>query len=265
MRHPSGMTLSDFRTRQVLADLGRVNLSRPIADPWAVANAVTATPELRRAAIAVILRDAVANDTPALALEGLWERHRTITTAAAAPVRAALMVAFDHLRRRGNVGEVCTPTAEELATCPAARIEAALITIARQMSAVDLDHVARADYGCDADRHRSALHDLLADPRVSYPPDDRWYPAEVVGLVSHVPGDPGHIPCLAIVLLDALRTGDLHGNASFRLEQQFGDIDRLPRIARHTFLAAFRHLYEVHPTWDPALAGGAVLPWVDLS
>jgi hypothetical protein len=264
MRPPAGMTLLDFRTRQVLADLGRVNLPRPIVDPWTVANAVKATPELRCASIAVILQGAVTDDTPVLALEGLWTRHRTIITAAAAPVRAALTVAFDHLRRRGKVGEICTPMAEELATCPADRIEAALIAIARQMTAVDLDHVARADYGCDTDRHRAALYALLADQRVSYPPDDRWYPAEVVELVSHVPGDPGHISCLAIVLLDALRTGDLHGNASFRLEQQFNAIARLPRIARDTFLAVFRHLYEVHPAWDPALAGGAVLPWVDL-
>ena len=131
------------------------------------------------------------------------------------------------------------------------------------MTADERDHVARADYGSDVARHRTALEVLLADPAVAYPPGEYWYPAEVVELVAHVPGSPGYIPCMAIVLLDALRTGDRSGNAVFHLENQWAELEALPRRPRDAFFAAFRHLYESDPAWSPAVPAPFTLPWSD--
>lgn len=261
---------ADFRTRQVLADLDRVLGLRPISDFWSPA--VDPAPELSDlcAATAVLLRDLVETGALDPALEDLWATHRSTLGAAPASVRAALMNGFDHLRHGGQAPEICAPTPEEQITWPLERVESALISIARQMTPEERDHVARADYGCDAARHREALEVLLRGSRMAYPPGEVWFPAEVVELVSHVPGQPGHVPCLAIVLLEALRTGDRHGNASFRFEQQFSEVAGLHPPACAAFFAAFRHLFEAERDWNPSLTGGSLpldqstIPWTDL-
>ena len=176
--------------------------------------------------------------------------------------------------RRGvcRCGEdgTCQPAPQDCITQPRADLERALIALARQMTPAEIDHIARADYGCDVARHHAALLTLLADPHVACPPGEAWYPAEVVELVSHVLGTPGHMPCLAIVLLDALRTGDLHGNAEFRLANQFAELLALPQPARSVLLAAFRHIYETERNWNPSVPAAEIpidqttLPWVTL-
>lgn len=132
------------------------------------------------------------------------------------------------------------------------------------MTAAEIQHVARADYGRDEARHRTALQVLLDDPALAYPEGEVCYPAEVVELASHVPGKPGHVPCLAIVLLDALRSADLQRNAAFRLEQQHDSIATLPPGRRDPLLAGFRHLYESVPHWSPSIPAPYTLPWVSV-
>lgn len=261
---------AEFRERQVLADLQRVAAPLSVPDPWAAIYAPDATPGSRAAAVAVLMQLILETGTPDPATEDLWLTHRRDFLAQPAPVRAALMNGLDLLRQRGLVPETCRPRPEDCITLPRSGLESALVALARKMTPEEIDHVARADYGCDAARHHEALTTLLADPRLAYPPGDFWYPAEVVELVSHVPGEPGHLPCMAIVLLDALRTGDLHGNAEYRLYSQLKEVLALPEPARSVLVAAFRHLYETERDWNPSMAGGslpidqATLPWTDL-
>jgi hypothetical protein len=264
MRH------TDFRERQVLADLQRVAAHLSLSDPWSALIAPDANAKLRSAATSVLLQLMIETDTADPAAEDIWLTFRQDFHAQPAPARAALMNGFDRLCRLGLAPETCQPALGDCVTHRRAELEQALIALARQMTPIEIDHIADADYGNDADRHRAALSALLADPRVSYPPGDFWYPAEVVELVSHVPGAPGHVPCLAIVLLDALRTGDLHGHAEFRLGNQFTELLTLPEPARAVLLAAFRHIYETERTWSPSvpLVGLPIdqttQPWVTL-
>ncbi len=252
------MKHADFRERQVLADLGRVAPPESAPDPWAAVFAPDGWPETRAAATAVLLQLIPETSTPDQTAEDLWLAYRQDLLTQPAPIRAALMNGFDHLRRRGLVAETCQPLPEDCITHPRADLEQAPIALARQMTPAEVDHTARPDYGNDAAQHRAALATLLADTRVTYLPGEFWYPAEVVELVSHVPGAPGHVPCLAIILLDALRTGDLHGSAGFQLQNQFAEILALPQPARSVLLAAFRHIYEAERNWNPSVPAAAL-------
>ena len=255
---------ADFRTRQVLADLARIPGAGIIADPWTVAFGVETRPADLWASLAGIVQLVMDAGSPDPALDDLWLLHRKAVTAAPAPIRAALMNGVGHLRTFGLVELAGAPAANHLITTPLRKLAPALVAIARRMTRDEREQVARADYGCDVARHRAALEVLLDDPAVAYPEGEYWFPAEVVELVSHVPGKPGHVPCLAIVLLDALRSGDRQGNAEFRLEQQFAEIAALEPQVRDMFFAAFRHLYESDPGWSPAVPAPFTLPWVSL-
>lgn len=129
------------------------------------------------------------------------------------------------------------------------------------MTGAEMAHVARADFGSDAQRHRQALTALLADATMTRPPGATRFPAAVVELVSQVPGQPRHVPCLAIVLLDAMRDADARGTAAARLETPFAEIARLRPAARDALFAGFRHLYETKRDWSPALPAPFTLPW----
>jgi hypothetical protein len=237
----------DFRTRQVLADLAQAIAVTPAGDDLVGA--------------AQRLRQAVAMAPETGDLTELWPMQADRFRRARAPVRAALMNAVARLQRGGQLPEGIAPTPEDLRSEPLTAIAPRLLALARTLDPAAIAHIARADYGHDADRHRQALVALLADPAMAYPPGDRWFPAEVVELVSHIPGQPGHVQCLAIVVLDALRDGDRHGNAVYRLENQYAEIARLPPSAREPLYAGFRHLYEDAPHWSPSIPAPFVLPW----
>jgi hypothetical protein len=260
---PYRMLSDDFRTRQAQADLDRAAGKGPQPDAFEVAfNPATAAEGLWPAA-ATLLRQALADRCYDPFLIDLWLQRQTDIRAAPAPVRAALMNGFHRLCDLQLLPEDCEPTAPDLVTLPRENIEPALKTLARAMTLQEIDHVSRADYGYKADQHRKALVELLASPEIAYPPGEYWFPAEVVELVAHVPTSPGYIPCMAILLLDAVRNRDRMENATFRLERQWTFLEALPQRARDAFFAAFRFLYETGPCSSANLPEPFTLPWVE--
>lgn len=255
----------DFRTRQVLADLGRVPGFGTVADPWAAAFDPDTRPTDRWPSLAAVLHLIIETGEPDPVLADLWDLHRKALASAPSPIRAALMNGAQRLSYLGLADLVDPPTLSDLLTTPLRPLAPPLIAIARRMTPEERDQVARADYGCDVARQRAALEVLLNDPAVDYPPGEFWYPAEVVELVSHVPGTPGHVPCLAIVLLNALRTEDGQGHAEFCLARQWAAIAGLDPAVRNAFFAAFRHLYESLDHWPPSVPEPFTLPWVTLT
>ncbi|WP_137110009.1 hypothetical protein [Rhodobacter sp. SY28-1] len=257
------MFADDFSSRQALADLERAAGGDPLADDTSAAFDRAALPDRVWAATASLLWQAMAGGRRDPFLEDIWDQWQAELLAAPAPIRAALMNGFQRLRDLGLLEERCKPLPDHRVTHPRSSVDAALKTIARAMTLPEMDHIARADYGMDVARHRDALVALLADPDVAYPPGEFWYPAEVVELVAHVPKSTGYIPCMAIVLLDALRTGDMQDNATFRLQGQWAELFALPQRARDSFLAAYRHLYETDILGSPNLPKTFTLPWVE--
>ncbi len=255
------MDASDFRTRQALADLRMVRgLSRADRLGPTILNAKDET-ALCAAAAETIISSLESGTCDAL-LADLWEVRSERLGRAPPPIRAALVNGLQRLVELGLFQGADVTQLSERVTLPRRLVESALIRIGRKMSADEIEHVARADYGCDVVRHRTALRAVLDHPELAYPDGEAWYPAEVVELVSHVPGQPGHVPCLAIVLLDALRTGDAQGNAEYRLQQQFTELSELGSDLRDPLFAAFRHLYESVPHWSPPVPAAFTLPWV---
>ncbi|MFM7335511.1 MAG: hypothetical protein ACKO2N_09600 [Tabrizicola sp.] len=257
------MFAADFSSRQALADLERATGGDPLADDTSAAFDRAAPPDQVWAATASLLWQAMASRRNDPFLEDIWGQRQAELLAAPAPIRAALMNGFQRLCDLGLLEARCRPLPDQRVTHSRTDVDSALKTIARAMTLPEMDHISRADYGMDVARHRDALVALLHDPEVAYPKGDFWYPAEVVELVAHVPKSTGYIPCMAIVLLDALRTGDMQDNATFRLEGQWAELLALPQRARDAFLAAYRHLYETDILGSPNLPEAFTLPWVE--
>jgi hypothetical protein len=254
---------SGFRTRQALADLDRAAGVGPPPGSFEVAFDPATAPERLWSAAATLVRQALADGCHDPSLIDLWLQRQADTRAAPAPIRAALMNGFARLCDLQLLPEDCEPKAADLITFPRESIEPALKTLARAMTLQEIDHVSRADYGHKADRHREALVELLASPEIAHPPGEYWFPAEVVELVAHVPTSPGYIPCMAILLLDAVRDGDRMGNAGFRIGSQWAFLDALPQRVRDAFFAAFRYLYETGRHWSADVPEPFTLPWVE--
>ena len=236
----NGTDPTGFRARQILADLGRVAApGAPDATAAAAARILTAS----------ITGRAVADDDWSQARQGRGFRSQP------APIRAALLNGVDCLRALGKLSQTAPLRPEELTTRPRAEVEATLIGLARTMTQGDIEHIARADFGTEVDRNRAELLALMQDEQLSQP-----LPA-VVEMVASVPGQPGHAACLALVLLQALRTGDAEGKAAMRLEMQYADISRLNHSARDMLMTGFRHLYETSRDWSPDLPLVFTLPW----
>jgi hypothetical protein len=258
------MLTNDFRSRQALADLERACGGDPLAGDSTAAFDSEAAPDRVWAAAAQLLWTALTFGEVDPFLADIWDQRRSTLLAAPPQVRAALMQGFRLLRDHRLAEGIEPPTPCELVTLPWQEVETGLIRIGRQMTPAEMDHVARADYGCDVARHRAALQALLDDPQLAYPEGEVWYPAEVVELVSHVPGQPGHVPCLAIVLLNAVRTEDDRGEADYRMANQYAAIAELAPKVKDPFFAAFRHLYESNVHWTSQVPASFTLPWVTL-
>ncbi|MCB1357720.1 MAG: hypothetical protein KDK53_14910 [Maritimibacter sp.] len=126
---------------------------------------------------------------------------------------------------------------------------AALLPLARRLTAEERAEISAADYGCDIARHRAALDALLATTACRFP--DHWFPAEVVELTAHVPKAPGFAGCSALVLANAIYDDDHVDHASFRWHQHRHAYPRLKANEAGPLLRGFRYLYEALPDWDP--------------
>lgn len=276
----------DFRTFQVVTDLQRIHRflgegtltqiaqgdkthfielqpylnTRPSAIPDPMSKATmdnvwhaATSPELHVSAFltatSVLLLDAIFRVTDARDMVWLLEEYRKRFNAADPRVRAALMHGFDKTMEFTKFKKEDRPTQPELLTNDLASVEAFLTPIAKAMTVEEIDEVAEADRGYDAQRHKQALVNMLQGASVSFPKGDNWFPAEVVELISHVPSAPGHIPCTAIVLLDAIRSSDDLSHAEFRFKSQWKDYYEMPIPIKIAFYAALRYLYETDERW----------------
>lgn len=166
------------------------------------------------------------------------------------PTRAAFGNAFKLLAEKRLLAEYPLLYRIDMLSKDQAEIEPGLLVLARTVQDY-LEPISQADYGDLANEHKRALEDMLRSDFRKFPTKQRWIPMEVLELVSHVPSDQGHVPALAIVLLEALHNDDGYGNVQFRWEHQKDEILGMPPKIRDPFLAAFKYFHE--------LDGGACL------
>ncbi len=202
-----------------------------------------------RLATILLLRDALSSNDFAQDLEDVWQGGQQVFREADRSLRAAIMNGFEQLRMTGRISEVVRPRKDDLLSLSRDEVRAMLDPIARGMSQVEMEFISKADYGEDAEEHLAALKDVLARDVLTFEKDEYWFPLEVVQLVSHVPGTGAHIRCLALILLDALETNDMRGDADYRFENQWSQIQEMPREFCIPVMAAFRWLYETDRDW----------------
>jgi hypothetical protein len=157
------------------------------------------------------------------------------------------------LRRAVDLGLMAldTPPGADGVTRPAEAIAEPLLRIARAMRPDELDAVALADYGNDAERHLAALKDVIRNRAGLFPEGEAWFPAEAVERVAHDPEAPGFEGCTALMLVNVLAQGALQGDVSFRWQHLAPAYTSLRPSARDPVLAAVRYLYETDPTFAP--------------
>ncbi|WP_143534385.1 hypothetical protein [Roseovarius albus] len=200
-------------------------------------------------ATCLLLLDRFENPDRSSDFEWEWDECADIYRSAPAPIRSALMNGFEVARQYDLVSEQIRPTKGDLTTYSTSEIIAPLLDIARALTNEERAEIATADYGCNIDKHRSALDALLnsADCRFH----DSWFPTEVVSLVAYVSGATGFEGCSALILANAIYNNDNSDSASYRWQSnKFSYLD-LPLAAGKPIISAFRHLYETITDWDP--------------
>ncbi|MCG3267820.1 hypothetical protein [Yoonia sp. I 8.24] len=221
----------------------------------------------RSTATAAILLHHIETRKHDTVLGEYWSENLSLYRASAAQIRAAIAHGFAYLNAYGVIELPAAPDTDDLRSVSRQSVESALTNIASQLLGPAIETISKADYGDCAAQHKRALEDLLSRNFEDVLLTDRWYPMEVIELTSHVPTSLGGIPCTAIVLLDAIRTNDNYGSASFRLERHAEFFCGLAEPQYSAFWAAFRFLYENDPFWADSMPSrkfdpAALMPWV---
>ena len=200
-------------------------------------------------AVVVLLADLLQGGQPAPLLAEVWPRALIRSQDWADTLRAALA---NGLRRAGELGLLVLdrpPGDADGLTRTKEAVVVPLLRMARAMTVADLLAVAQADRGQDVERHLAALRQITLPMEGVFPAGETWFGVEVVELVSHVPGSVGHAGCTAILLLNAVATGDCMGWFDFRWIRQWPQYLALPPASREPVLAGLRYLYESDPTF----------------
>ncbi|WP_422030842.1 hypothetical protein [Roseovarius sp.] len=167
------------------------------------------------------------------------------------PVRAAL---FNGMREAVAGLGPAHPSISEAECLSRSRAEvcAALCALARAAGPEERRAVAMADYGNGWEQHLSRLNDVIdARACVIAEQDGGWFPLETVQLKSHCPGEPGHVPALAVLLVTSIHNGDQFGDIAFRWGCQAAEWRALPEVERRALMDGVRHVYESLPDWEP--------------
>lgn len=200
-------------------------------------------------ATCMILLDRFENPEHGSEFDWEWDAFSDLYRSAPAKIRAAIMNSLRNAQNCDLVHPDISIDAQDCLTNKREEVVAPLLTLAQSLTPKERIEIAKADYGYEVDIFLAALNDLLASDDCRF--RDSWYPAEVVELVSHVPGTIGFEGCTALVLANAIYDGDGVGNASFRWEGLGSTYQDLRLEVRTPFLRAFRHLYEEVPDWAP--------------
>ena len=221
-------------------------------------------------AVVVLLADLLQSRTPAPLLADVWPEAVLRLPYWPDTLRAAVANGLVRARELGLI-VLDPPDAALCLTRPADDIAGHLLQIARSMRPDELQAVAQADYGNDAQRHLDALRACISRRDGIFLPDEGCDPSEVVELVAHGPGQPGHPGCTAILLLNVLQTGDLQDWFGFRWPAQAPAYCALKPSQRDPILAGIRYLYETDAhfldgatvDFNRAHTAGLTIPVVD--
>ncbi len=179
-----------------------------------------------------------------------WDAFQERYREAPSPVRAALMNGFRCAHRLKLVKLDHLPGGTDLRTYDEDDLRRLLKIIARSMTDELRETVVEMAPEVIREVHRKALDNCLRGSCL-LSEFGSWFPAEVVEQVSLDPGHPAYAACTALMILDAIETGDSQGKMAFRYEEHADGYILLPTEIRVPLLAGMRHLHEMESDWQP--------------
>ena len=179
-----------------------------------------------------------------------WEAFQERYCEAPSPVRAALMNGFRCAHTMRRVKLDAPPGGANLRTYDEDDLLRLLRIIARSMTDAMRDAVCAFAPEEIREVHRKALDNCLKSSCI-LSEFGGWFPSEVIERVSLDSDHPAYAACTALVLLDAIATGDSRGRMAFRYEELAEEYFQLDPEVRLPTIAGLRHLHEMGGDWEP--------------
>lgn len=179
-----------------------------------------------------------------------WDAFQDRFREAPSPVRAALMNGFRCAHAMGRVKLDQPPRGTDLRTYDEADLIRLLQIIARSMTDDMRDLVCSLAPEEIREVHRMALENCLRSS-CTLSEFGGWFPSEVVERASLDSDHPAHAACTALILLDAIATGDAKGRMALRYEELAEEYFQLAPEVRAPMVAGLRHLHEMEDDWEP--------------
>lgn len=169
---------------------------------------------------------------------------------APSPVRAALMNGFRFAHFMNLVKLDKPPNGRDLRTFDEDDLIRLLKIIARSMSDDARSELCALAPAETREVHRTALENCLRTSCV-LSEFGGWLPTEVVEKASLETDHPAYPASTALLLINAISTGDASGKMAFRYEEQAEEYFQLKPEVRVPMIAGLRHLHEMEVEWEP--------------
>ena len=201
-------------------------------------------------ATAILLSDRLQHGAGEDDLFWNWDAFQDRFREAPSPVRAALMNGFRCAHAMGRVKLDQPPKGTDLRTYDETDLIRLLQIIARSMTDEVRDLVCSLAPEEIREVHRKALENCLRGS-CTLSEFGGWFPSEVVESASLDSTHPAYASCTALILLDAIATGDARGRMAHRYEELAEEYFQLSPDIRAPMVAGLRHLHEMDGGWEP--------------
>ena len=179
-----------------------------------------------------------------------WRAFQERFREAPSPVRAALMNGFRCAHEMKLVELDRPPTGRDFGTYDEEDLIRLLKIIARRMTEDVRDKLCFLAPAETRIVHRKALENCLKSSCV-LSEFGGWFPGEVVEMASLDTEHPAYSACTALLLIDAIVTGDAKGRMAWRYEELAEEYFAMQQEVRVPLVAALRHLHEMEAEWQP--------------
>lgn len=179
-----------------------------------------------------------------------WDAFQERFKEAHSPIRAALMNGFRCAHRMELVNLDHPPRGRDLSTYDQADLIRLLRIIARSIPDDLKDHLCELAPEQIRPVHRAALENCLRTSCV-LSEFGGWFPSEIIEKASLDSSHPAYAACTALLLIDAISTGDASGKMASRYEELAEEYYMMQKEFRVPMVAGLRHLHEMEAEWEP--------------
>lgn len=214
-------------------------------------------------AVVVLLADVLLRRAPSGLLTEAWAKTGRLLRDWPATLRAAVANGLLRAAKQHHLQLGSPPARGDCLTYSAVEVSEPLLRVARAMHRHELEAIALADHGANAEVYAEALMETLAKLEGIFPKEG-VSPFEVVNLTSFDIESSAFAGCTAILLLNAVKAGSDDG---LHWQNYGAAYCALKPSQRDAILAGYRYIYEFDQHFSVDVAGrlgvGATIPVVD--